>query len=75
MVGIALLGSRVWIPNKEFVRCMRIISRSRIMEGNSLCVVDSRALTWFEELTAGRIRLDPGRDQVGFICHGLSSGD
>jgi hypothetical protein len=48
---IALLGSGVWIPIKEFVKGVRITSSSRVVEGHSLCVVGSRDLTWFEELT------------------------
>jgi hypothetical protein len=40
----------VWIPIKEFVKGARITSRSRIVEGLSLCVEGSRALAWFGEL-------------------------
>jgi hypothetical protein len=40
----------VWILFKEFVKGARITSRSRILEGLSLCVEGSRALAWFGEL-------------------------
>jgi hypothetical protein len=50
MVGVALRGFGVWIPIKEFVKGVRITSRTRIVEGISLSMEGSRALTWFVDL-------------------------